>query len=169
MKIKIHISSQKILLLVLPIIISSVILFLFKENILSFIENTSYKRLIKSKISFSLPSIHSIDKKPIDKKQWIYVMFDAFTLVPFKENVNKGNIPIPKKKFVIPKIDKKKQPPPKYSINMIYVGVNKKFVVLNNKLLTEGDFISDKEYVVLIDKEGVLLDGDWGKRWIRIK
>ena len=52
---------------------------------------------------------------------------------------------------------------------MVYIGVNKKFVVINDKLLTEGDAISDKEYILLIKEDGVLLDGAWGRRWLKIK
>lgn len=172
MKLKTYLSSKNILLLISPIIIFTIFLTFFFQEMIKVIEKNfpSYKEIIKSRINFTLPSVYFIEKEHSNKNSWIETIFEAFTLVPFKENVNKGIFPPPlKNKFNIQKANIKKQPPPFYNIDMIYMGVNKKFVVINNKLLTEGDFISDKEYVFLIKEDRVLLDGAWGKRWLKMR
>lgn len=171
MKLKFYLSSKNILLLVSPVIIFTILLTFFSQEIIKIFEKnfSSHKKIIKSRISFTLPKIYFIEKKHPNKNLWIETIFEAFTLVPFKENTNKGFVPPVRKKLDIPKINIKKQPPPLYNIDMVYIGVNKKFVVINDKLLTEGDAISDKEYILLIKEDGVLLDGAWGRRWLKIK
>lgn len=172
MKIKLHISSKKFFFLMFPFLLSSLIIFLFGQDIAKSLESkfSSYKKLVKLNINFRIPNIQFIEGENQNKDLWIGAIFDAFTLVPFRTKTNKGSIPPPlRKKITIPKVDIKKQPPPVYNISMVYIGVNKKFAVINNRLLTEGDFISDKEYIVLIKKDGILLDGAWGKRWLKIK
>lgn len=58
--------------------------------------------------------------------------------------------------------------PPSYTIKLIYIGSYKKYVVINDKLLIEGSKISENEKIVKIEKDRILLDGKWGKRWIYI-
>ena len=174
MKLKFYLSSKNILLLVSPVIIFTILFTFFSQKMVKVIEKnfSSHKKIIKSRINFTLPKIYFVEKKHPNKNSWIEPMFEAFTLFPFREDANKGFIPPPlRKKFNIPKpkINIKKQPPPLYNIDMVYIGVNKKFVVINDKLLTEGDAISDKEYILLIKEDGVLLDGAWGRRWLKIK
>ncbi|EDP73298.1 hypothetical protein [Hydrogenivirga sp. 128-5-R1-1] len=172
MKVNIYISPKKLLYLILPVLIAFIFLFLFAQDLVEGLEKRFllYKSIIIANINFDIPNVQFIENKPPNKNLWIKTIFDAFILVPFRKNLNKGSLPPPiRKKLTIPKVDRKKQPPPIYHISMVYIGANKKFVVINNRLLMEGDFVSDKEYIVLIKNDGVLLDGAWGRRWLKIK
>ncbi|SNZ02884.1 Type II secretion system protein B [Persephonella hydrogeniphila] len=73
------------------------------------------------------------------------------------------------KPFSIPEIRKKEtleKPPPEYKISFIYIGKNR-YVIINNRLYKEGDRISPDEKIVRITKDGILLNGKWGERWIK--
>ncbi|WP_293446076.1 hypothetical protein [Persephonella sp.] len=64
------------------------------------------------------------------------------------------------------KIKTPEQPPPFYKISFIYIGKSR-YTIINGKLYTEGDKVSPEERIVRISKEGVLLKGKWGERWIK--
>ncbi|MDQ7056696.1 MAG: hypothetical protein Q9M89_09710 [Persephonella sp.] len=56
--------------------------------------------------------------------------------------------------------------PPQYTISFIYIGKGR-YVIINGKLLKEGENISKNEKIIKIYRDGVLLKGKWGERWIR--
>ena len=58
------------------------------------------------------------------------------------------------------------KPPPFYKISFIYIG-RSRYTIINGKLYREGDRISPDEKIVRISKNGVLLKGKWGERWIK--
>ena len=60
----------------------------------------------------------------------------------------------------------KQKKPPTYKIKFIYIGAEKRYVLIGNKLLMEGDTTSENEKIVRIEQDKVLLEGAWGKRWI---
>ncbi len=73
------------------------------------------------------------------------------------------------KPYTIKTVQKTKnlqKPPPFYKINFIYIGKNR-YTIINGKLYTEGERISPEEKIVRISKNGVLLRGKWGERWIK--
>jgi len=57
-------------------------------------------------------------------------------------------------------------PPPKYELTFIYIGMKGRYAIINGLIVKEGDYLSSEERVVKIEKDRVLLDGKWGKRWI---
>ena len=70
--------------------------------------------------------------------------------------------------YTVKKDEKKKiprKPPPQYKISFIYIGKNR-YTIINGRLYREGDMISPDEKIVRISKNGVLLKGKWGERWI---
>jgi len=58
--------------------------------------------------------------------------------------------------------------PPSYRVTFTYVGVRKNYALINGVLFKEGDHISPYERIVKITREGVLLSGRWGERWLRV-
>ncbi|WP_457634558.1 hypothetical protein [Persephonella sp.] len=64
------------------------------------------------------------------------------------------------------KVKTPEKPPPFYKISFIYIGKNR-YTIINGKLFTEGEKVSPEEKIVRISKEGVLLKGKWGERWIK--
>ncbi len=94
--------------------------------------------------------------------------------VPYKirtENINLSEIESiitvkPYKAAVKPKTAQKKESPPQYKISFIYIGKDR-YVIINGKLLKEGENISRDEKIIKIYRDGVLLKGKWGERWIR--
>ena len=58
------------------------------------------------------------------------------------------------------------KPPSFYKISFIYIGKNR-YTIINGKLYTEGERISPEEKIIKITKNGVLLRGKWGERWIK--
>ncbi len=66
----------------------------------------------------------------------------------------------------VEKIKTPQKPPPFYKVSFIYIGTNR-YTIINGKLYSEGDRISPEERIIKISKEGVLLKGKWGERWIK--
>jgi len=66
--------------------------------------------------------------------------------------------------------DEKKQEeqPPSYRVTFTYVGALRSFAIIDGKLFREGDMVSENEKIVKINRDGVLLSGKWGERWIKI-
>jgi len=62
--------------------------------------------------------------------------------------------------------EKPEEPPPQYKISFIYIGKNR-YAIIDKKLFKEGDRISPDEKIVRITKDGILLNGKWGERWIK--
>ncbi len=97
-------------------------------------------------------------KIPDNIKKFDTVIFEYFYFIPVK---NLKIVKIKKPKEKVP-------PPPVYRISLIYIRDGKKYVVINGRILTEGSRLSDKEYIVKIEKDGVLVNGAWGYRWIKL-
>ena len=70
----------------------------------------------------------------------------------------------------VPEDVPKEQPekPPQYRVIFTYVGLIKSYAIINGRLLKEGDKVSNVERIIKIKKDGVLLSGKWGKRWIKV-
>ncbi|MDQ7039207.1 MAG: hypothetical protein Q9N26_08480 [Aquificota bacterium] len=58
--------------------------------------------------------------------------------------------------------------PPSYRVTFTYVGVRRNYAIINGLLFREGDHISPHERIVKITREGVLLSGRWGERWLKV-
>ena len=58
--------------------------------------------------------------------------------------------------------------PPEYTVIFTYVGLLKSYAIINGRLLKEGDMVSNEERIIKIKRDGVLLSGRWGKRWIKV-
>ncbi|RLJ70129.1 hypothetical protein BCF55_0393 [Hydrogenivirga caldilitoris] len=65
-------------------------------------------------------------------------------------------------------VEAQAEQPPQYTLSFTYVGEKKKYAIINDTLVKEGDMLSMEERVVKITREGVLLSGKWGKRWLRV-
>ncbi|EDP76669.1 hypothetical protein [Hydrogenivirga sp. 128-5-R1-1] len=63
---------------------------------------------------------------------------------------------------------KEPEKPPTYVLSFTYVGERRRYAIINGMLVKEGDRLSPEEKVVRITREGVLLSGKWGKRWLRV-
>ncbi|RMA97536.1 hypothetical protein [Hydrogenothermus marinus] len=154
-----NIGKNHIFMLILPFIIS--ILF-----ILSYIYLKTYILQIfwgDTNLQYKIASI----KKAPTKITFISVneivkIIDAIYPAKTDNNPQYNQIKQPKN------LVKKQQNLPNYKISFIYIGVNKKYVLINGKLFTEGDFISNQEKIIKIEKDRILLEGEWGKRWIYI-
>ncbi len=73
--------------------------------------------------------------------------------------------------YTAPKIEEKpktveKAPPPTYRISFIYLG-KRRYVIIDNKLWSEGDTLPYGEKILRITKDGILVTGKWGERWIK--
>ncbi len=64
--------------------------------------------------------------------------------------------------------EKTPERPPSYILSFTYLGNRKSYAIINGMLVREGDILPSKEKVVRITREGVLLLGRWGRRWLRI-
>ncbi len=62
----------------------------------------------------------------------------------------------------------KPERPPTYRVTFTYVGERRNYAIINGMLLKEGDPVSQYERVVKITREGVLLSGKWGERWLPV-
>ncbi len=97
--------------------------------------------------TFVIPS--QIKEKKIELSE----IKDILTVKPYQVVVKKEN-------------SLQKEKPPQYKISFIYIG-NSRYAIINGRLLKEGENISKDEKVIKIHKNGILLKGRWGERWIR--
>ena len=63
---------------------------------------------------------------------------------------------------------KKEEKPPSYKVTFTYVGAVRSFAIIDGRLFREGDMVSENERIIKIKRDGVLLSGKWGERWIKI-
>ena len=63
---------------------------------------------------------------------------------------------------------KEEQKPPQYRVTFTFVGAVRSFAIIDGRLFREGDMVSENEKIVKIKRDGVLLSGKWGERWIKI-
>ena len=63
---------------------------------------------------------------------------------------------------------KEEEKPPSYKVTFTYVGAVRSFAIIDGRLFKEGDMVSENEKIVKIKRDGVLLSGKWGERWIKI-
>lgn len=64
--------------------------------------------------------------------------------------------------------EKEPERPPSYRVTFTYVGPRKSYAIINGRLFKEGDPVSPAERIVKITREGVLLSGRWGERWLPV-
>ncbi|NPA58428.1 MAG: hypothetical protein GXN94_03935 [Aquificae bacterium] len=60
----------------------------------------------------------------------------------------------------------KQEQPPQYKVSFIYIGKGR-YAIINGKLYKEGDILPSDEKIVKITKNGVLIKGKWGDRWLK--
>ena len=144
------IPPRYILLLLIPIIIPVLPLF-FKDYIdrtVGDLINRYVEPHFKLEINYPEINLSYKDKMRINTA----FIKNSLDVHPYKQEITS---------------DKKiKEPPPEYKVNFIYIGINKKFVMINGKLFRENDRISKDERIIKIEKDRILLKGKWGERWI---
>lgn len=143
------------LLIAIPVFIIILGLYITTNYIPGFVDKKDKFKIEDYMGKYSL----LLDLQVLQKDRKVsFKVFDYFNLIPFEEN----------RKITVVSQQKNEKTPPVYKINLIYVRDGKKYVIINGKILTEGSKISDKEYIVKIEEDGVLLNGYWGARWIKL-
>ncbi len=142
--------AKEILLLFLPVIVGGFLSIVFYP----FLQNILYS-LFEKNLNYSL-KIPEIDFK-IRKSPKIYqeTVSSLLEIKPYKAPLQMdrpANI--------------NKNPAPSYKISFIYIGKNK-YVIINNKLWSEGDTLPSGEKILRITRNGILVTGKWGERWIK--
>lgn len=64
--------------------------------------------------------------------------------------------------------EKPQTPPPKLRVTTIVIS-KERVAVIEGRLFKEGDVIHSGERIVKITRDGVLLEGRWGRRWVYIE
>lgn len=149
-------SLKYFLYLLIPVFITLVLVFFtksYKDKISDKVFDVNYDNL---KI-FVQPEEVS-DVKLIDEGLISDILNSLSLEIPYTQPNRKN------KTKTLRKTNKKE--PPIYKVKFIYIGVGKKYVLIGNKLLTEGDVISENEKIIKIERNKILLEGSWGKRWI---
>ncbi len=79
-----------------------------------------------------------------------------------------ASVEVRKKEEIPVQVMERPEKPPQYRVTFTYVGLKKNYAIINGMLFREGDPVSPDERVVKITREGVLLSGRWGERWLRV-
>ncbi|WP_029522179.1 hypothetical protein [Persephonella sp. KM09-Lau-8] len=144
-----RLTVKEYILLSLPIIIAIFLYILFP----SYLERAIYK-IAEDNLNYSpeIPKIPSIVRIKTEGEQTLISLIEV-------------------RPYTAPKIEEKtktveKAPPPTYRISFIYIGKHK-YVIIDNKLWSEGDTLPYGEKILRITKDGVLVTGKWGERWIK--
>lgn len=146
------------LILISPVIISFLTVFFLSKYKQSLVENIwdIAKEKIKMDVKiYKVPKIEFLSEKSVEE------ILENIIMNTYISKEDKG--------FSIKKIFSKnenKKKLPDYEIQFIYIGAQDKYVLINNKLYKEGDSISRNEKIIKIEKNRILLEGVWGKRWI---
>jgi len=148
-------------LLIFPIIIFVIFVFFSKEISVMYFEIFKNSDVKESSMKKEISQYKDILNLHIPEKKVIFDpdLLNLLYLIPQKNIKIKNNI--------INKSDKKKLSPPNYKISLIYIRNGRRYAIVNGKILTEGSKISDREIILRIEEDGILLDGYWGKRWIK--
>ncbi|WP_022851319.1 hypothetical protein [Limisalsivibrio acetivorans] len=59
-------------------------------------------------------------------------------------------------------------PAPGYKLSSVFIGMDKKFAIIDGGIYRQGEDISDNETIIELDEGRILLDGLWGQRWIYV-
>ncbi|WP_457623257.1 hypothetical protein [Persephonella sp.] len=149
----IYITNKHLVLLTLPIVVIF-LPYLLKENLKEFslnMLNNYYNE--KYNINLAFPPINIKNHSDLSRDINSSYIANVIEIKPYKETITTENNNIGE--------------PPEYNISLIYIGVNKRFAIINGQIYKEKDRISSDEVVKKIFKDGVLLDGKWGERWIK--
>ncbi len=152
---KLNLSIKHLLMLILPLIFF-VILFIFNSlivnNLVGYLElNYLSKYTISDEfVRYSMVQFPEKRKDNISEIVAILPVSKIQTALPVKVETQKVVKEIPHK------------------LSFIYVGVNKKFVEIDGNFYSEGDFISQGEKIVRIEKDKVLIDVSGRKKWLYI-
>ncbi len=112
----------------------------------------SYLSVEEGKETVRIPDLHFI------RSQLVEEALSVLSYIPIKFNAE-GD------KHTEEKITGK---PPQYKLTFTYTGSKKRYTIINGMLFKEGDMVSPDERIIKITREGVLLSGKWGKRWLYI-
>ncbi|HIE59557.1 MAG TPA: hypothetical protein EYH43_04955 [Persephonella sp.] len=157
-------SSRYFLFLLIPIFIIFVFVLsieYYKDVIANRIFGVNYDNL---KVPIQLKKVS--DMKFIDEGLINNILDNISAKLLYIQNETTTLKETKKKEALKYKKPLKYKEPPKYKIKFIYMGVGKKYALIGNKLLTEGDITSENEKVIKIEKNKILLQGNWGRRWI---
>ncbi len=155
---KIRLSKKHMLMLVLPFILIFAVFFFkafFVQNIIDY-------------INFNYLSKYSVTDE--------YVRFLSLNF-PKEKKINISEIAslIPVKQLetatITAKREMKKEKDIKeksHKLTFIYIGTEKKFAEIDGNLFLEGDYISQGEKLVRIEKDRVLIDILGRKKWLYI-
>ena len=149
-------SPRYFLYLLIPIFIIFVIVFFtksYKGKMVGKVFYVNYDNLKVSIQPMKVPDVKFINEDLIS------IILDSISLKLLYIQPNQKN-----KITTLEKVHEKE--PPIYKVKFIYIGVGKKYVLIGNKLLTEGDITSENEKIIKIEKDKILLEGIWGRRWI---
>ncbi|WP_457641188.1 hypothetical protein [Persephonella sp.] len=146
-----NISTKYLVLLIFPLLLVWIPLIL-KENIISPVSKILIDKLenqFKVKKDYVELSILPPKEEP---ELTIYTIANSLEIKPYTKEI-----------FTEKKVT---EPPPNYKISFIYIGINKRFAIINGKLYRENDRISKDERIIRIERNKILLFGKWGERWI---
>jgi len=146
-----NLGAKELLYIVSPIILFFILSIYVSNFIQDFISKKvqSYTSSLKLEIKMPLEVEKFVEKKHLYNEEEILSSLDVVDL-----KISKGEA------------QKNIAPPPKYELTFIYIGTKERYAIINGVIVKEGDPVSGEERVVRIEKDRVLLDGRWGKRWI---
>ncbi len=156
---KLNLTAKHMLMLILPLLLL-VVLFIFKSQIVeNFVNYFELNYLSKYRISDEFIRYSSVQ---LPKEKKINIQEIVAVIPVSKVRLAKGFTPekIPEERKQI------KETP--YKLSFIYVGENKKFVEINGRFYSEGDYISQGKKIVRIEKNKVLIDILGRKKWLFI-
>ncbi len=146
---------KSLLMIVIPIAIGAIGGYLTSRAILNLInEGLS---LPSGKEFLQLPDFQLVEFR-MDEKAFEYV---SYLYIPPKV--------VRKKEERERSVEaKKEEKPPSYKVTFTYVGAVRSFAIIDGRLFREGDMVSENERIIKINRDGVLLSGKRGERWIKI-
>ena len=146
-----NLGTKELLYIVSPIILF-ILVSIYTSN---FLQNLATQKIggytfpLKSAFKVSPKVKKLVKRKHLYNEEEILASLDAIDLKISKAELQKST-----------------SPPPKYKLTFIYIGTKGRYAIINGVIMREGGPVSSEEKVVKIEKDRVLLDGKWGKRWI---
>jgi hypothetical protein len=119
--------------------------------------------LLHSRLLTVPPPVAGKEKVPLPDLQFKEAEFNREVLDLMALIEVKRPKPAPKPQPARKELQEK---PPAYRVTFTYIGLKKSYAIINGQLFEEGDHVSPYERIVKITREGVLLSGRWGERWL---
>ncbi len=149
-----------LLILLIPPLLALVVAYYAESFLFKQLESFAKPK----RTSFQIPQMVNMPEPTFDREN-IKALRRLFKEEEERSFKAPQGVPLPKP---AQRQEKQEKPPPSYTLSFVFLGPEGNYAIINGRVFKEGDRVSPDERIVKITKEGVVLEGRWGRRWLYI-